>query len=213
MKKTCNSDEKTRVSSNKLQVLNKALKEAVFIAFIQLLVYSPAHAQHKQKQPLPTRPKIQVSDKEILKKSQVAYRAEGGFTGVISYGVIIGCVEGKISVLKSIHDPKLVDPDHKKFELGSMTHEKYLNLWHTMEKMNVFGTNDIPDPKLDIMDEFTFTFNVKVGDKENQFRVFGIDRSEASRHFAFKSIIDKTTDMDSFWNSEPAVAQKPTKIP
>src|SRR5262245_32515774 len=36
------------------------------------------------------------ADATLLDRSQIAYRAEGGFTGVESYSVIISCVRGEV---------------------------------------------------------------------------------------------------------------------
>jgi len=211
MEKMPNFIDKNALTCKKMQLINKLIKEAVFVALVQLLVYSPTQAQRHHKKPEPTPLPIQFSNEEILKNSQVSYRAEGGFSDVISYGIIISCVDGKISVFKSIHDPKLVDEDHKRFELGSMTHEKYIALWKKLANMNVFIAKDVPDPKEDILEEFTYSFHVKIGKKENQFNVYGIQRPAASHLFAFKSLIDKSADMESFWNSGERVVQNPAK--
>ncbi len=208
MNKALIFDDKIGFYGKNLPIIKRLIREAFFMALIQLFVISPSQAQKHPKKAVDQKPSIQFSDQEILKKSQISYRAEGGFTGVISYGVIISCSDGKISVLKSVYDPKLVNEDHKRYELGAMTHEKYLQLWRTLQKMNVFVTKDVPGPKEDILEEFTFSFNVKVGETSRQFQVFGINRPEASRLFAFKNVIDQSADMNSFWNSAEAVVKK-----
>ncbi len=194
----------------KTAILRRLFREAVYMVIIQLLVISPSQAKSRKAQPAPT-PQIRFTDAEILKQSQISYRAEGGFTGIISYGVIMSCSEGKISILKSVEDPQLVNDDHKRYELATISQEKYLALWKTLLNMNIFVTKDVADPKLDIMDEFTFNFNVRVGVTDHQFKVYGIDRPEASRLFAFKSLIDESVNMAGFWNSTSAVAQKPAE--
>lgn len=196
-------------ASKNIHIYRRLFREAFFMALIQILVASPSAAQRNHKKVQPAAVQIQFSDKEILHQSQISYRAEGGFTGVTSYGVILSCVDGKVSVLKSLNDPKLTNRNHKMIELKTMDKEQYLNLWNTLQRMNVFVTQNAPDPKLDILDEFTFTFNIKAGDREHQFRVYGINRPESSRHFAFKNVIDKFSDMNSFWNSHQSIARNP----
>src|SRR4051812_31659944 len=51
--------------------------------------------------------KIQFSNDELLEKSQISYAADGGFTGVRSFSVIISCVNGRISTLKTIRNPRV----------------------------------------------------------------------------------------------------------
>src|SRR5262245_28893050 len=70
---------------------------------------------------------------DVLQRSQIAYRAEGGFSGVESYGVIISCVKGEVSVMSSIHDPRIPDGEPiRRFE--HMNAEKYLALWNSLVK-------------------------------------------------------------------------------
>jgi len=190
---------------------NRLVKEGIMFLWVQLLVVASAHVAptNAEKSAAPDLVKYtQVARKDILKQSQVSYRAEGGFSGVISYGVIISCVEGKISVLKSIHDPRLTNSDSRKREIGKMSQKEYLALWNKLQKISVLNTRNAPDPRLDILDEFTLTFNVNVGKKRNSFQVYGIGRPEAARQFAVKSLIDTAAHMDSLWNSRQSTAKK-----
>src|SRR5260221_6338209 len=125
-------------------------------------------------------PAIHISDSEILKKSQVSYRADGGFTGINSYGVIISCVHGRISVLKSLHDPHR--PAAFIHQKGTMSKNEYLQLWKGLKKQKVFFASNIPEPKGDIADQFTVSFEASAGDHKNEFKVHGIGRPEACQH-------------------------------
>src|SRR5262245_11337333 len=81
------------------------------------------------------KPILIISEKDILKDSQISYRADGGFTGIKSYGVIISCVNGKISTLKSFHDPhRYPGPLRQK---GSMDRMTYLKLWDSLKRQQV----------------------------------------------------------------------------
>lgn len=143
---------------------------------------------------------IKISDKEILKESQISYRAEGGFTGVQSYGVILSCVNGKVSVMKSIYDPRLSSEKSRTREIGSMELEKYVRLWNNMDQQALFKMQDSPLPKMDIADEFTLHFYAKAGKNLHQFQVVGISRTEAARYFAIRKLIDDAVQMQALWN-------------
>ena len=140
------------------------------------------------------------SPEELIKESQISYRADGGFTGIESYGVIISCVNGKISVLKSIADPNLGNGQNVVRQLGTLDQQTYLALWDTLDNHAMFRMNDAPQPKHEIADEFTVTFFAKVGGAHHKIQVPGIRRPEVSRYFALLSIIDNAADMKSLWN-------------
>jgi hypothetical protein len=106
------------------------MKNALFFAFSLMMIgqLQAGPFQHlieaKKQQAFP-RP----SEEELLEESQLSYRAEGGFTGVESYGVIISCVKGKVSILKSIHDPRLEKDNARIRQIGTMDQNEYLQLW------------------------------------------------------------------------------------
>lgn len=143
----------------------------------------------------------------ILKNSQISYRAEGGFTGVKSYGVLISCVDGKISVLKSIHDPRLRSKQPLRVT-GTMDRDSYLNLWQGLKKQAVFGLKDGPPLKQDSLDEFTLSFEAKIGKQTNAFKVTACSRPEASRYFAVRNLLDHAVGMRSLWDKHSDLARK-----
>jgi len=153
-------------------------------------------------------PKITLDRESLLESSQVSYRAEDGFTGVHSYGVIISCVKGKISVMKSIYDPRLPDSQSRIRQLGSMDEQSYLALWDNLKNNAIFRMQDAPQPAEDISDEFTVSFFAKVGGSLHQFRVYGISRPDASRYFAIQKLIDDSVQMASLWNAHTNLAAR-----
>lgn len=147
-----------------------------------------------------------MSSEELLKKSQISYSADGGFSGVKSYGVIVSCVNGKISMLKTIHDPR-----HNQAPIrhrGNMDQTTYLRLWDSLVKHKVLEAKNIAEPKMDIADEFTIQFEARVGSDKNTFQVHGIARPEASQHFAIKSLIDYAVQMHAFAGTHDELALK-----
>lgn len=145
----------------------------------------------------------------LLHKSQISYQADGGFTAVKSYSVIISCIDGKISTLSTISDPKLMGSNASPLRhIGTMDEEAYLNLWDKLNRMAVFEKKNGPEPRADILDEFTVTFQASVGNDENQFSVRGCSRPEASQYFAFQHLLDSAVGMENLWNSHQSLAQK-----
>jgi hypothetical protein len=144
---------------------------------------------------------------DILKGSQISYRADGGFTGVQGYGVIISCVNGKISVLKTISDPRLRDEAATVHDISSIGTDEYLNLWDNLDREALFKMSDAPDPKVDILDEFTVTFHAVVGKDHHEFRVHGISRPEAARYYALRQLIDDSVHMKALWNVHSDLAR------
>ncbi|MCG3205922.1 MAG: hypothetical protein KCHDKBKB_02646 [Elusimicrobia bacterium] len=149
-----------------------------------------------------------LSDKEILKVSQLSYQAEGGFSGVQSYGVILSCVNGQVSLLKTIHDPRFPSDKAILRQIGHMATEDYLKLWNTLDRHGIFKTANAPKPKMDIMDEFTVRFHAKVGERHHQFDVYGISRPEAARYFSLQKLIDNSVQMQSLWTVHNETAKK-----
>ena len=147
------------------------------------------------------------SDADLLANSQISYRAEGGFTGVQAYGVILSCVHGKISVLKTISDPRLPDQASTVHDVSSITQSEYFALWDNLDRQALFQTTDAPEPKMDIADEFTVTFHAKVGDAHHEFHVRGISRPEAARYYALRQLIDDAVHMKALWNVHSNVAR------
>lgn len=145
----------------------------------------------------------------ILQRSEISYQAEGGFTGVNAYSVHISCVDGKISTLAMIKDPRLThDATSTLKKTGTLTKEEYLNLWARLDRMAIFDKKDAPSPKLEIFDEFTLNFVAKVGPIENQFSVQGCSRPEASQYHAFRQLLDQSVNMASLWDSHQSIARK-----
>lgn len=189
------------------------LKEAVLFALIQVLLAAPNHAffWHKAKSQANSaddEPIINVSNREILKYSHVAYRAMGGFTGVKSYSVLITCINGKISVLNSIHDPKVPGKKSVVRKKSNMNVSDYLALWDGLRKQRIFNVQNAPKPNMDILDEFTFAFDVQAGDQANQFDIYGLSRPEGARYFAIKSLIDEAGNMASLWDQHQALVRR-----
>jgi hypothetical protein len=149
-----------------------------------------------------------LSNSALLRDSQISYRAEGGFSGVESYGVIISCVRGKISVLKSLYNPKLGTSRSRIRQIGSMDKKTYLNLWAHLKKHSVVAMKDCPQPSEDIHDEFTVSFHTKVGGQTHKFKVYGIGRPEASRYFALRCLIDTAANMKSIWDIHEGLAMR-----
>ncbi len=183
---------------------NRLAKEAVFFALIQFMVSSPAvsgarkpHGALKKQAVASAR----IDRAALLKNSQISYRAEGGFTGIRSYGVLISCVDGKVSVLKSIYDPRLGRDRSRVRHIEKLDRDDYLSLWRSLEKQAVFKAQNAPQPKGDILDEFTLTFSLKVRDSQHRFLVYGISRPEAARYFAFRNLIDTTVNMGALWRA------------
>ena len=190
---------------------SRLVKEAIILIWIQLLVISPNHAGFWKKAEKPQKanePISLISNKKILKDSTISYRATGGFTGVKSFNVIMSCKDGKISLLKTIHNPLRNRRRPTLRERGRMDYVAYLRLWEYFQKQQIFKVKDAPEPKRDIVDEFTFHFEVRIGKKKNTFKIYGISRPEAARYFAFKNLIDQASDMASLWDQHGALAKK-----
>lgn len=149
-----------------------------------------------------------LSKQSILKQSQISYKAQGGFTGVESYGVLISCSGGKISVLKTLRDPRLGQKEGHLRQAGTLDTNAYLRLWESLSRLSLFSTPDAPQPKMDILDEFTFMFEAQAGSQRHGFKVYGISRPEAARHFAIKNAIDMAAGMDSLWHTHQSLAKK-----
>jgi hypothetical protein len=147
------------------------------------------------------------SNKDLLANSQISYHADGGFTSVQSYGVILSCVNGKISVLKSISDPRLPDKAALVHDVSTISQREYLELWDNLDRQALFQMSDAPLPKVDIADEFTVTFHAKVGSVHHEFSVRGIGRPEAARYFAIRELVDNAVHMKALWNVHSNVAR------
>lgn len=192
---------------NNFPIFPFLFKQGFFFFWLQLLVVPASQAQHKKHAPAPT-PLINASRNDILKNSQISYRAEGGFTGIHSYSVIVTCVRGKISTLQSIHDPRIRNGNSHLRRAGRMDKVSYLNLWKSLNNLAVLNIKDAPNPKMDILDEFTVKFEARAGDYKNTFKVYGCGRPEAARYYAVKNIIDQSVDMRSLWATHSRLAKK-----
>jgi len=144
----------------------------------------------------------------IIKRSQISYMADGGFTEVESFGVIISCVDGKISVLKTLLDPNNFSTAARLRQTGTMPKKTYLKLWNNIKKQGVFEIQNAAEPHRDIRDEFTYHFNLSVGNYNHEFTVYGITRHEVSRHFAVRSLIDSASKMSTLWTTHQQRASK-----
>jgi hypothetical protein len=176
---------------------------------IALAMAAPSFALDEQDTIVPAsqREDSPVSTSDLLASSQISYRAEGGFTGVQSYGVIISCVKGKISVMKSIFDPRLNSEKSRIRQIGTMDSNAYITLWDSLAAHAVLKMDNAPEPKYDILDEFTVTFYTKVGDTLHQFYARGISRPEAAKYFAVRNLIDTAVDMKALWNTHNNLAK------
>jgi hypothetical protein len=186
------------------------IKEIVFIAWLQILTMNSTFAfsaQPKHRPAAKQDQRISVTHKELLKNSQISYRAEGGFTGVKSYSVIISCVDGRISSMSSIVDPNVPKavPLRKR---STMKAEEYLALWDDLKRHQVFNKKDATNPRHDILDEFTVHFEAKVGPKDHSFKVFGCSRPEAAQYFALRNILDQAAGMKQLWETRERFARK-----
>jgi hypothetical protein len=192
--------------------LSRTIKALIFDAFIiALQIGGVGRTYAGPFQPLldslDDRPLGAMTDKEILRSSQISYRAEGGFTGVASYGVILSCINGQVSVMKSIYDPRLPADKANSREISSMDPKDYIRLWENLDRHALFKMQDAPEPRMDIADEFTVHFYAKVENKFNQFHVYGISRPEAARYFAFRKLIDDSVQMQTLWDTHAHYAQ------
>lgn len=181
----------------------KSLVCDVFVIVLQLGSVTPSQAGpfHQLLESVDGQRDVEISNKDILKSSQISYRADGGFSGLESYGVILSCVNGHISVMKSIYDPRLSKESSRTREIGNMDEKEYLALWDNMDRHAIFKMQDAPQPKQDISDEFTIHFYAKVGENYHKFDVYGISRPEAARYFAVRKLIDDSVGMQALWNS------------
>ncbi|MFN0118409.1 MAG: hypothetical protein ACKVQC_08995 [Elusimicrobiota bacterium] len=150
----------------------------------------------------------EVIKKQLIQNSQISYRAEGGFSKAESYGVIISCVDGKVSTLTSIYDPRFSTANSKLRKIGSMSTEDYLDLWASLNRQALFQSVDAPEPKKEQLDEFTVTFFAKIGDDLHNFKVKSIKRPEASRYFALQNLIDRAAQMQVLWQSHKTLSQQ-----
>ncbi len=136
----------------------------------------------------------------VLARSQVSYRAEGGFSGVESYGAIVSCVNGEISIMASIHDPRSKNGEPTR-KICHMTQERYLALWNDLVKQAGLKLSDGPALRRETLDEFTVTFNLSVGDETHQFRAQGLSLPECARYEALRSTIDDAAQMADVWKA------------
>ena len=172
---------------------------------VSLALMPAAHAStrsHKEERGGPSSsaaPRTVYSEADILRRSQISYRADGGFTGVNSYGAVISCVNGQISVLKTMIDPRITRDHGRIHQTGTLDKSDYLTLWRELERTNLLNTKDGPPLRRETLDEFTYTFSLSVGNEGREFSVQAIGRPEAARHFALRSLIDRTTGMAGLW--------------
>lgn len=195
---------KNMTTKNRVKLLfTKGLIFDLFIIGLQLGAWNTAQAAV-----------VTPNEERLLQNSQISYRAEGGFTGVQSYGVILSCVNGRISVMKSIYDPRLPADKAQMREIASMDKDTYLKLWDDLNKQAFFKTPDAPQPKHDIADEFTVNFHAKIGEEHHEFQVYGISLPSSSRYFGIRKRIDDSVNMSALWYSHKNVARSiESKLP
>lgn len=182
------------------------MKSGFFGMAVVLSIFAgPSDLMARPKKTEPPAEPGRFSIETALEDSQISYRAEGGFTGVESFGVILSCVNGRISVLKSIADPRLGSEGRLR-QVASMTPEAYRQLWRQLERLSVMTTPNAPAPRMDILDEFTVRFEVRVGPVTHRFSARGLSRPEAARHFALRSSIDNAAGMAALWQSHSEIA-------
>ena len=145
-----------------------------------------------------------VAKATLLEDSAISYRADGGFTGIQGYSVLIVCRAGAVSTLATIHDPRRDEPLRR---TGHMTEEEYLALWEQLNRQRVFATTDVERPKWEIRDEFTIRFEVRAGRLEHAFSVHGLNRPEASKLFAIQSLLDQAAGMSHLWSFHDQTAK------
>jgi len=187
-------------------------KELILFVLVQFLVSGSSQAfLFKRKNDIKKGPPKQIAkidEKALLKSSHISYRAVGGFTGVKSFSVLISCVDGRVSILKTIHNPKGIPNRPTLRHNGAMTTKAYMEFWDNLVKQQIMQIPDCPDPRQEILEEFTFHFEARVGDEKHSFRSYGLTRPEASRYFALKNLIDSVADMASLWDRHGKIAQK-----
>ncbi len=190
------------MKNNKLRLLIKGTVCDLLVFALQFSSVSVSHAGPFKKliESVDAPQNIEISDKDILKESQLSYRAEGGFTGVQSFGVILSCVNGRVSVMKSIYDPRLSADKARTREIGTMKTSEYLDLWNNLDRHAMLKMDSAPLPNKDLNDEFTVHFYAKAGKLLHQFDVVGISRPEAARYFAVRKLIDESVQMGALWN-------------
>ncbi len=155
----------------------------------------------------------QITESDVLKNSQISYRADGGFSGIESYGVILSCINGQVSVMKSIFDPRLPADKAQFRDISTMDSEQYLLLWNALDRMALLKLADAPRPKMDILDEFTVEFNAKIKNNSHKFTVYGISRPEAARYFAVRKVIDDSVHMQAFWDQHTHASEAVVPTP
>lgn len=180
----------------------KKPKFLLISAVLFALSMNVGHSASSRKNTPPQKPVTAdtLDEGTLLRKSQISYRAEGGFSKVQSYSVIISCVDGKISTLATIHDPHLGADKGTLHQTGTLDKDQYLRLWKSAAQMGVQSKKDAPPLKQDILDEFTVTFDVQAGNWNHRFSAAGISRREASSYFAIRSLLDQYAQTAWLWD-------------
>lgn len=176
--------------------------------WMQILMVAPNHAWFGVAQAEEPVGQTVAAKKEILKYSHISYRALGGFTGAESYGVLVSCIEGKISVLKSIHNPRFAKDRQTLRQIGTMSQGDYLDLWNTLHRQRAFEIANAPPPTQDLRDEFTYYFEIKAGPHTNAFDIYGMSRPAGARYHALRSVIDRAVNMSALWREHNQLAKR-----
>jgi hypothetical protein len=181
--------------------VKRRLAFTIILGAIALGLPAGARAQA----PVDANSSLNVEPAQLLERSQVSYRAEGGFTGVESYGVVISCVRGEVSVMASIHDPRVPGAEPMR-TFSHMSSERYLALWNSLIRQAALRLENGPALNRDVRDEFTVSFHLSVGEQSRDLHAQGLSLPECSRYQALRSLIDDAADMASLWKAHDDVA-------
>jgi hypothetical protein len=182
-----------------MKLIKLVVREGFFILWLQVLMAGNSYQARAAAPQLP-------NQSEILAKSQLSYQAEGGFTNVKSYSVLITCVDGKISTLKSMHNPAGKHREPIRIS-GTMSSRDYLELWKSASRQGVLSLQDAPAPRAERLDQFTIHFEASAGSSKNKFKVFACSRPEVSRYYSLRNLLDQAVNMQSLWNAQENLAR------
>jgi hypothetical protein len=152
-----------------------------------------------------------VSDDTLLERSQLSYRAEGELANSEAYGVIISCVKGQISVLTSVHNPRL--PNEPIRRVGRLAPERYLKLWNDLERAGLYELRDNLQDEKRSVGGFSVAFNMAAGADARQFRAQGLALPESFRYRIVRSLIDEAAQVAAVWEAHQEMAADVAELP
>ena len=144
--------------------------------------------------------KTELQEK-IKKKSQISYRADLKGASIRSYGVIISCIDGKVSAIRSLYDPSLASDPRPIRQIVDLDLDQYLNLWDSLIRRGALDMKDRPPSTLPHSEESSVHFLLSLGKDTHEFSVTDLNRPEMATFLALQSLIDRTADMRSLWDS------------